>query len=269
MSLILLTGANGFVGSRLCRVLMERDYEVRTALRRPCPHGELASQRQAVVGDIGPDTHWEEALQDVDCVIHLAARVHMMNEVAADPLAEFREVNKAGTVRLAEQAAELGVKRFVYLSSIKVNGEERRLGCPFTEDDNPTPQDAYAISKYEAEGGLLKLARESRMEVVIIRPPLVYGPGVKANFFTLMHWLGKGIPLPLGAIHNKRSLVMLDNLVALIVTCIRHPAAVNQIFLAGDGEDLSTTELLRRLGSGIGETGPLDSYSPGNVGIVV
>ncbi len=253
MSRVLVTGANGFVGSRLCQVLMGLDYDVCAAFRRPCPHDAFAPRMQTVVGNIGSDTHWEEALLGVDCVIHLASRVHVMNEVAADPLAEFLEVNRAGTVRLAEQAVTAGVRRFIYLSTIKVNGEVTLLGSPFTEDDKPGTQDAYAVSKREAEEGLFECAEGTGMEVVIIRPPLVYGPGVKANFRRLIEWLTKGVPLPLGAIYNKRSLVALDNLVDLIVTCIEHPAAADQVFLAGDGEDLSTTELLRYLGTALGK----------------
>jgi nucleoside-diphosphate-sugar epimerase len=157
-----------------------------------------------------------------------------------------------GTLNLARQAAERGVQRFIFLSSVKVNGEQTLSGKQFAAQDKAVPVDAYAISKWEAEQGLLKIAQESRMEVVIIRPPLVYGPGVKANFLAMMRWLHKGLPLPLGAIQNKRSFVALDNLVDLVVTCLDHPAAANQVFLAGDGEDLSTPELLRRLGLALG-----------------
>ena len=204
------------------------------------------------MGDIDGLSNWTDALSGVKVVVHLAARVHIMRDEAADPLAEFRRVNVEGTLNLARQAAEAGVRRFVYLSSIKVNGEQTLLGKPFTEQDLPTPLDPYGMSKYEAEEGLRKLAQKTGMEVVVIRPVLVYGPGVKANFLNMMRWLHKGVPLPLGAIHNRRSLVALDNLVDLIVTCIDHPAAANQIFLVSDGEDLSTTELLRRMGLALG-----------------
>jgi UDP-glucose 4-epimerase len=175
-----------------------------------------------------------------------------MHDKAADPLTEFRKVNVEGTLNLARQAAEAGVRRFIYISSIKVNGEQTFLGQLFTEDDLPAPLDPYSISKYEAEEGLRKLAQQTGMEIVIIRPPLVYGPGVKANFLAMMRWLRKGVPLPLGAIHNQRSFVALDNLVDLIVTCIDHPAAANQTFLVSDGEDLSITGLLRRMGLALG-----------------
>lgn len=253
MSRVLVTGANGFVGSRLCRLLSACDYVVRAALRHSCPQDVLAVLEQVAIGDIDPGTQWDAALQDVDCVVHLAARVHVMDETAVDPLAEFRVVNVVGTINLARQAAAAGVKRFIYLSSIKVNGETTQTGRPFTADDPPAPKDPYAISKAEAERGLMKLASSTRMEVVIIRPPLVYGPGVKANFRSMMRWLNRGFPLPLGAIHNKRSLVALDNLVNCIITCIEHPSAANQTFLVSDGEDLSTTKLLQCMGQALGK----------------
>jgi len=176
-----------------------------------------------------------------------------MHEQAADPYVEFRRVNVEGTLQLARQAAVAGVRRFVFISSIKVNGEDTTQGIPFSPDGAREPKDAYGTSKCEAEQGLQALAAETDMEVVIIRPVLVYGPGVKANFLSMMRWLSRGIPLPFGAIHNKRSLVALDNLVDLIVTCIDHPAAANQVFLVSDGEDLSTTDLLRRMASALGK----------------
>lgn len=251
MSRILVTGANGFVGCRLSRVLLDCGYQVRAALRHQNSHNDLVVQDQVVVGDINLDTHWEDVLHAVDCVVHLAARVHVMDETVADPLSEYRLVNVDGTINLARRVANAGVKRFIYLSSIKVNGETSQTGAAFKADDLPAPMDPYAVSKFEAEQALLNIATATGMEVVIIRPPLVYGPGVKANFLTMMQWLNRGIPLPFGAIHNKRSLVFLDNLVSLIITCIEHPAAPNQTFLAGDGEDLSTTELLQRMGRAI------------------
>jgi nucleoside-diphosphate-sugar epimerase len=198
-------------------------------------------------------TDWAEALANEQVVIHTAARAHIMKDEVPDPLAEYRKVNLEGTLNLARQAAQAGVKRFIFISSIKVNGEQTPLGKPFTPEDTPAPEDPYGISKYEAEQGLQQLAQETGMEVVIIRPPLVYGPGVKGNFASMVRLVEKGIPLPLGAIHNKRSLVALDNLVDLIITCIDHPAAANQVFLAGDGEDLSTTELLRGVANAMGK----------------
>ena len=198
-------------------------------------------------------TDWSAALAGCDTVIHLAARVHVMRDGSQDPLDEYRKVNVAGTMRLAESAATAGVKRLVLVSSIKVNGERTLPGRAFTEMDAPAPLDPYGISKAEAEAELLALAATGRMQVVVIRPPLVYGPGVKANFLSMARWLARGIPLPLGAVRdNRRSLVGLDNLVDLILTCMRHPAAANQVFLAGDGEDLSTAALLHRTAAALG-----------------
>lgn len=206
-----------------------------------------------IVGDLSANTDWDLALSGVNMVIHTAARVHVMHDSANDPLTEFRKVNVEGTLNLARQAAAANVKRFIFISSIKVNGESTVLGKPFTADAQPNPEDPYGISKWETEVGLRRLAEQSAMEVVIIRPSLVYGPGVKGNFLSMMRWANSGVPLPLGSIHNKRSFVALDNLVDLVVTCIEHPAAANQTFLAGDGEDLSTTELLQRIGKALGK----------------
>jgi nucleoside-diphosphate-sugar epimerase len=188
---------------------------------------------------------WDEILPGIEAVIHLAGRVHIMSEIEINSLAAFRAVNVDGTLSLARQAAAAGVKRFVFMSSVKVNGETSLSGRPFTEADAPNPQEAYSQSKYEAEHGLRKLSADTGMEVVIIRPPLVYGPGVKANFASLMRAVQRGWPLPLGAVHNQRSFVALDNLVDFIVTCITQPQAANQTFLVSDGQDLSTTELVR------------------------
>jgi UDP-glucose 4-epimerase len=241
---LLVTGSNGFVGRALCTELDQRKYEVRRVVRdRPnsgVQHSELIK-----LGDIGPDTDWSGALDNIKFVVHLAARVHIMHDTAPDPLTAFRAVNVEGTLNLARQAAAVGVIRFVFVSSIKVNGEATQLGRPFTADDIPAPLDAYGVSKMEAEQGLRELAAETGMEVVIIRPPLVYGPGVKGNFAALTRAVKCGWPMPLGAVHNQRSLVGLDNLVDFIVICITHPQAVNQTFLVSDGQDLSTTELVR------------------------
>lgn len=186
-------------------------------------------------------------MADISTVIHLAARVHVMHDTASDPLAAFREVNFYATLELATQAAAAGVRRFVFASSVKVNGEATAVDHAFTERDAPAPQDAYAISKWEAEQGLRQIAANTGMEVVIIRPPLVYGPGVKANFAALMRAVQRGMPLPLGAVHNLRSLVGLDNLVDFIITCVGHPAAANQTFLVSDGADISTPDLVRAM----------------------
>lgn len=255
---VLVTGASGFVGRALMHRLQPTSMDVLGAVRRPT--GRVSEFVQ--VGDLAEATDWRPALEKRDIVVHTAARVHVMNDAVADPALAFQRVNVDGTLRLARQSAEAGVKRFIFISSIKVNGETTTLGQPFTADEQPAPVDPYGISKLKAEQELRELATTRGMEVVIIRPPLVYGPGVKANFLSMMRWLYKGIPLPLGAINNRRSLVALDNLVDLIVTCIDHPAAANQTFLAGDGEDLSTTELLRRMGAALGRPARLIPVPP-------
>jgi len=247
---MLITGANGFVGSALCRQLSQEGLPVRAAARST--RQQLVGVEAVEVGDITAKTDWAVALKGVQNVVHLAARVHIMDDRDSDPLGEFRRVNVEGTVNLARQAATAGIKRFTYLSSIKVNGESTQLGRPFFADDLPAPKDSYGVSKHEAEQALRKVAEQTDMEVVIIRPPLVYGPGVKANFEAMMSWLNRGLPLPLGAAtHNRRSLVALDNLVDLIQTCLHHPAAANQTFLVSDGEDLSTADLLMRMGQAL------------------
>jgi nucleoside-diphosphate-sugar epimerase len=253
MTKVLITGANGFVGKALGCELAGKGFNVNGAVRSIRSTGSSDTLTKFIITDIDSNTDWQNALESVDVVIHLAARVHVMKDTAIDPLAEFRRVNVEGTLNLARQSVESGVQRFIFISSIKVNGEGTLLEHPYTAEDKPAPVDPYGISKQEAEAELRQLANESGMEVVIIRPPLIYGPGVKANFQSMMRCLDKGIPLPLGAIHNKRSFVALDNLVDLIVTCIHHPAAANQIFLAGDGEDLSTTELLQRMAAALGK----------------
>lgn len=252
MTRVYLTGASGFVGAALLSRLSSDLFSCTIAVRGPLQCG-LPAVRVETIASLELDVDLRDGLAGQDVVIHCAGRAHVMHEQAADPLAEFRAINLHGTLNLARQAAAVGVKRFIFLSSIKVNGEETKIGQPYSADGTPTPFDAYGISKHEAEEALQALAVETGMEVVIIRPVLVYGPGVKANFHTMMAWLSKGVPLPLGAISNKRSLVALDNLVDLIVTCIDHPAAANQVFLVSDGEDISTTDLLRRMGQALGK----------------
>ena len=248
---ILVTGASGFLGSALCARCFRDGVSVRGAVR-------LSSQKSVCVetmriGEISLNTDWSDALLNVQHVVHLAARAHVMNDKSSDPLTEFRCVNVEGTRRLARQAAAKGVKRFIFVSSIKVNGESTEVDRPFTTDDIPAPEDPYGVSKHEAEQLLHQISAETGMEVVIIRPPLVYGPGVKANFESMLRWLSRGLPLPLAAVtKNRRSLVALDNLVDLIVTCLNHPAAANQTILVSDGEDLSTADLLRRMGEAMG-----------------
>jgi nucleoside-diphosphate-sugar epimerase len=200
-----------------------------------------------VVGDLSASQDWSQALDGVDVVVHCAARAHVMKDTTQDPLAVYRESNTHATLNLAKQAVQAGVKRFVFVSSIKVNGEWTEQAKPFTPNDTPIPTDPYGISKYEAEQGLKQIAQETGLEVVIIRPPLIYGKGVKGNFASMVRWIQKGVPLPLGAVHNQRSLVALDNLVNFMQLCCVHPKAANETFLIADSEAVSTTELLRRV----------------------
>lgn len=249
---VAVTGATGFVGRALVAHLVALGHVEVLALTRQVPANPVAGAKYLPGGDLGSETNWQLALSAAQAVVHTAARVHVLDERAANPLVEFRRVNVAGTLQLAEQASSMGVQRFVFVSSIGVNGVQTAVGKAFADTDKSNPHNAYALSKWEAEQGLLRIAAETGMEVVIIRPPLVYGPGAPGNFGSLIHWLKRGVPLPLGAVHNQRSLVALDNLVDLIVTCLTHPAAANQTFLVSDGEDVSTTELLRRMGSAMG-----------------
>jgi UDP-N-acetyl-alpha-D-quinovosamine dehydrogenase len=247
---VLLTGATGFLGSRLADQIAQRcDCHLTCSVRQLQAN---ENWRYVLIADLSGDIDWTAAVRDQQIVIHTAARAHIMKDEVSDPLAEYRKVNVEGTMNLARQAAEAGVERFIFISSIKVNGEQTPKGKPFSADDAPAPEDEYGISKMEAEQGLEGLAAKTGMEVVIIRPPLVYGRGVKGNFASMMNLVEKGIPLPLGAVHNRRSLVALDNLVDLIITCIDHPAAANQVFLAGDGDDRSTTDLLRGIAKAMG-----------------
>lgn len=244
---ILLTGASGFVGGALARRLVEQGSGVRT-LGRTQP----GIATQFFEGSIDDRLVSSKALEGVDCVVHLAGRAHQLRETSVDPLEDFRAANSRLSEKLAAQAIEAGVRRFVFISSIGVNGVFTQAGRPFTEASQPEPHSPYARSKHEAEVALRRLAEKSNMEFVIIRPPLVYGAGAPGNFSSLMRWIGKGIPLPFGAVHNKRSLIAVDNLVDLIIRCTDHPAAANELFLAGDGDDLSTTELLRGVADAMG-----------------
>ncbi len=253
---VLLTGATGFVGNALLNNLLKRGDKVLAAVRDSSAALDPRASLEYISGLDGK-TDWRDCLKDVQVVIHSAARVHVMNDTEADPLAAFRVVNVEGTLNLARQAAAAGVRRFIFISSIKVNGEGTAPGECYRADDTPAPADPYGISKMEAEQGLRALAEQVGLEVVIIRPVLVYGPGVKANFLSMMRWLDKGVPLPFGAIDNRRSLVALDNLIDLILTCMTHPAAANQTFLVSDGEDLSTTMLLKRMARALGKSARL------------
>lgn len=248
---VLVTGATGFVGTALLERLGRETCQVRVAVLAEERTDHLPETvEKVVVQPLSDMTEYADALRGIDVVIHLAARVHVMNEDAADPLAEFRRVNVAGTETLARQAAAAGVRRLVFLSSVKVNGEGR--GEPYTEDDPPAPEDPYGVSKQEAEDVLRQVAADTGLEVVIIRPPLVYGPGVKANFRRLLETVRRGIPLPLACIHNSRSLVGLGNLVDAVTVCATHPRAAGQTFLVSDGEDVSTPELVRRIAASFG-----------------
>lgn len=243
---IFLTGASGFVGRAVQQRMIATGYTVTAALRP----GNVVSDPSVAVFEFerfDDQKDWVSALTGHDIVIHCAARVHVMNDKESDPLAAFRRVNVDGTLALARHSAAAGVKRFVFISSIKVNGEATGQGRAYHADDVPAPCEPYGISKLEAEQGVIAVGRATAMEVVIIRPVLVYGPGVKANFLSMMRWVEKGVPLPFGAIDNRRSLVSIDNLVDLIAVCVEHPHAANQTFLVSDGEDLSTTDLLRRM----------------------
>jgi nucleoside-diphosphate-sugar epimerase len=238
---VLVTGASGFVGQVLVPELVERGYSVRAVVRRSA--GIIGEFN---VGHIGPRTRWHEALADIDVVIHLAGRAHVLKEAVDDPLPLYREINTEGTRHLAECAAAAGVRRMVFISSIKVNGETTTT-APFTAADVPAPQDAYGISKWEAEQALQDVAGRTGIEFCIIRPPLVYGPGVAANFLRLIQLVRSGIPIPLGAVTNRRSLVSVYNLCDLIIRCIDHAAANGQTFLVSDNDDLSIVDLLRKL----------------------
>ncbi|MDF0696957.1 SDR family oxidoreductase [Rhizobium sp. MC63] len=245
----LVTGAAGFVGSPLVeRLRAEKICDLVVTTRSVI--SAFPDDVRHFPSDITDRTDWAAALAGVDVILHLAARVHIMNDRAADPLAEFRRTNTAATLNLAEQAARAGVKRFVFVSTIKVNGEENDR--PFRNDDTPKPIDPYGISKLESEIGLREIAARTGMEIVIIRPPLVYGPGARGNFALLLGLIRKRIPLPFASLKNRRTLVAVQNLVDLIITCAAHPAAGGEIFLAGDGEDLSTPELIRGIAAGLG-----------------
>ena len=251
MNRILVTGATGFVGSFLTARLLASGFIVRvTYLASENPSSLANGVEPTVILPLGPDTLWHHALSGVDTIIHLAARVHIMKDSAADPLSEFRKVNVEGTLKLARDAASAGVKRFVFISSIKVDGEE--TVTPYTPDSPASPSDPYGISKWEAEMGLHKIVSETGLEVVVVRPTLVYGPGVKANFLNMMKIISEGIPLPLASINNKRSLIYVGNLVDTLAICATHPDAAGQTYLVSDGEDVSTPELIRRTAAALG-----------------
>lgn len=251
---ILVTGANGFVGRGLCRELLDRKAAVTAAVRNIGDFHDFEGPlfQQITVGEIDQGTAWDEALMGVDTIFHLAARVHVMRESGADALRAYRRVNVEGTERLARAAAKAGVKRLVFLSSIKVNGEATS-SKPYTAEDLPHPQNAYAISKWEAEQALWRLSLETGLQVVVVRTPLVYGPGVKGNFLRLLEWVNKGIPLPFAAVENRRSMIYLRNLVDAMIACAEHPIALGRTYLVSDGEDVSLPELIRLVASAMGK----------------
>ena len=256
---ILITGQNGFIGKALFKLLQQQKHQVRGTVRNK---QKIQKNRDiVVVGNIGPTTDWMAALTGVEVVVHLANRAHVLNDQVRDPLAIFREVNVAGTIQLAKQAVESGVRRFIFVSSIKVNGEQTSKH-PFTVNDKPNPQDPYAISKLEAENALREIAKHSSMEVVIIRPPLVYGQGVKGNYQRLIRLVELGVPLPFASIKNKRSLISLGNLVHILAKAVTYPAVANQTLLVSDGEDLSTPQLIEKIADSIGKPARLFHFSP-------
>ncbi len=261
---VLLTGASGFVGNAVLNTAQRRGLNIRPVYRSL--DSVMGQPAAVLVPALDNTADWSQALSGVDVVIHTAARAHVMREEALEPLAEYRRVNVEGTLNLARQAAAAGVRRFVFISSIKVNGEATEPGRPFTADNTQAPEDAYAQSKAEAETQLKQLAQQTGMELAIIRPPLIYGPGVKGNLASLISWVRRGLPLPLGAVtHNRRSLVGLDNLADLILVCTAHPKAAHQTFLVSDGEDLSTTDLLGKISKALGQPARLISVPIGAI----
>lgn len=257
----LVTGASGFVGRALCEELVTRGYRVRAVLR-DSSDAIIHGCEMVRIPVISEETNWTHALSGVATVIHLAARVHVMQEKAINPLNEFRRVNVVGTEHLARSAAAKGVKRLIFVSSIKVNGEITYDDQQFSETNEPLPQDPYGMSKFEAEQALRIIAKETGLEVVAVRPPLIYGAGVKGNFMQMLKVIAKGIPLPLASVHNRRSLVYVENLVDALIVCATHPAAAGQTYLVSDGEDISTPDLLRRLGDAMGRPARLFPCPP-------
>lgn len=249
--LVLVTGASGFVGTALCGELIKRGYAVRAIIRESSGF-DITGCEVIKIRGIEADFDWSGALKDVQTVIHLAARVHVMRDNALDPQEEFRKINVYATERLAKYSSANGIKRLIYLSSIKVNGDETATGQPFTEQSIPSPQDYYGISKNEAELSLLRVSKETGLESVILRPPLIYGVGVKGNFAQMIKVLKKGIPLPLSKTNNLRSLIYVENLVDALIICVDHPVAAGKTYLLSDGQDISTGDLLKSLNYALG-----------------
>lgn len=259
---VLVTGATGFIGNAILQQLVSDGIHSVIASTRQLHANSLTGARYVKVGDLCAETNWLEALEKVDIVVHAAARVHVMDELAQNPLQEYRSVNVAGTLRLAEQAIAAGVRRFIFVSSIKVNGEENHLGRPFTSGDTPNPKDPYGVSKLESELALHHVCSESSMELTVIRPPLVYDPCVRANFLRLINAVYKGVPLPLASINNRRSLIGLSNFVDIIIKCLDHPNVAGKTYLVCDGEDLSSPELIKRIARALNCSSKLIPFPP-------
>jgi nucleoside-diphosphate-sugar epimerase len=264
--IVLVTGASGFVGRALCAHLVAHGVGVRAAVRDAAAGFDLPGCTTASIGDIGPQTAWRQALDGVDAVAHLAARVHVMRDGSPDPPAAYQRVNVEGTVCLARAAAAAGVRRLLFLSSVKVNGESSTR--PLTETDGPAPEDPYGRSKWAAEQALAGVAKETGLQHVVLRPPLIYGPGVKANFLRLMRAVARGWPLPLGALDNRRSLLYLGNLVDAIRVCLEHPDVIGRTYFVSDGEDLSTPDLVRRLAVALGVRARMSRVPPALLGLL-
>jgi len=259
-SRVLVTGATGFVGKALCKKLLADGWPVVGTFRTGCSETKLPVGVEKIkITSIGPSTNWQEALNDIDTVIHLAARVNILEDTASDAIAEYRRINVVGTSQLAQTAASMGVRRFIYMSSAKVNGEENAIA--YTEHDRPRPADPYAFSKFEAEQRLQDINEKTGMEVVVLRPPLVYGPYVKSNFLQLLKVVDRGIPLPFANVRNQRSLIFLENLLDAIITCIHHPKAAGKTYLVGDGVNTSTPELIQKMASALGRPVRLFPFS--------
>jgi nucleoside-diphosphate-sugar epimerase len=258
---ILVTGANGFVGNAFCRRILNEGWKVRGVIRAASSKALLPPEIETVtINSIGPSTEWEAALEDIDTVVHLAARVHIRDDNPVDSIVDYRRINVAGTSRLAQMAVSKKIRRFVYISSIKVNGEGK--STPYTAQDRPAPVDPYGLSKLEAEQELISLADKSGLDLVILRPPLAYGPGVKANFLQLIKLIDRGIPLPLARVANCRSFIFLGNLVDALMACAVHPGAAGKTFLLSDGFDISTPELIQKISSALGKSSRLFPFPP-------
>jgi nucleoside-diphosphate-sugar epimerase len=256
---VLVTGANGFIGSILCNRLVVEKWKVSGTVRT-AGYSSVQGVKIVIIGDVNAVTDWNAALQGSDTVVHLAARVHVMKDSSTEPLQAYREVNVQGTEKLARQAADRGVKRFIFMSTVKVNGEENQKA--YTESDTPSPMNSYGISKMEAEKIISDISVKTGMETVILRPPLVYGPGVKANFLRLLRVVDRGMPLPLASTKNQRSMIYVENLVDAILQCMRNPCAAGQTYLVSDGQNVSTPGLIRMIAAALNKQPRLFRFPP-------